>query len=278
MDPVVKAIWCVESRFASGISLDEIAEVSGVSRFHLCRAFGVATGQSVMRYVRGRRLTEAARTLAAGAPDILSVALDWGYGSHEAFTRAFREQFGLTPDALREKGDLDSIMLVEPIIMDKTPTIALEAPRLVEGKNLLIAGLGSHFTYENSSAGIPSLWQRFAPHIGHVPQQTGSTAYGVCVNPDDAGHFDYIAGVEVSSFDDLPEEFVRVRIPAQLYAVFSHRDHISTIKATFEAIFRDWLPKSGRALAETPGFERYDERFDPRTGNGVTEIWMPLKS
>jgi AraC family transcriptional regulator len=169
-------------------------------------------------------------------------------------------------------------MLVEPIIMDKTPTIALEAPRLVEGKNLLIAGLGSHFTYENSSAGIPSLWQRFAPHIGHVPQQTGSTAYGVCVNPDDAGHFDYIAGVEVSSFDDLPEEFVRVRIPAQLYAVFSHRDHISTIKATFEAIFRDWLPKSGRALAETPGFERYDERFDPRTGNGVTEIWMPLKS
>lgn len=72
MDPVAKAVWCVESRFASGISLDEIAEVGGVSRFHLCRAFGVATGRSVMRYVRERRLTEAARKLADGAPDILS--------------------------------------------------------------------------------------------------------------------------------------------------------------------------------------------------------------
>lgn len=277
MDPVVKAIWCIESRFASGISLDEIAEVSGISRFQLCRAFGVATGQSVMRYVRGRRLSEAARMLAAGAPDILSVALDWGYGSHEAFTRAFREQFGLTPDALRETGALDSIALVEPIIMDKIPTIALEAPRLVDGKSLLVAGLGGHFTYENSSAGIPSLWQRFGPHIGHVPGQVGATSYGICLNADDTGQFDYVSGVEVTGFDDLPDDFMRVRIPAQSYAVFSHRAHISTIKATFEAIFRDWLPQSGRSLAETPGFERYDERFDARTGTGTMEIWVPLK-
>jgi len=44
---------------------------------------------SVMRYVRGRQLTEAARCLASGAPDILAIALEAGYGSHEAFTRAF---------------------------------------------------------------------------------------------------------------------------------------------------------------------------------------------
>ncbi|CAH1648286.1 hypothetical protein BOSEA31B_10103 [Hyphomicrobiales bacterium] len=49
MDPVKAAIWCIESRFASDLTLDEIAEVSGVSRFHLSRAFGVATGRSVMR-------------------------------------------------------------------------------------------------------------------------------------------------------------------------------------------------------------------------------------
>jgi AraC family transcriptional regulator len=48
-----------------------------------------------MRYVRGRRLTEAAKVLSDGAPDILTVALDAGYGSHEAFTRAFRDQFGV---------------------------------------------------------------------------------------------------------------------------------------------------------------------------------------
>jgi transcriptional regulator GlxA family with amidase domain len=46
---------------------------NGVRRLWV--AFGAATGRSIMRYVRGRRLTEAARSLADGAPDILAVAL-----------------------------------------------------------------------------------------------------------------------------------------------------------------------------------------------------------
>jgi AraC family transcriptional regulator len=276
MDPVAKAIWCVESRFASPISLDEIAEVSGVSRFHLCRAFGTATGRSVMRYVRERRLTEAARKLAEGAPDILSVALDWGYGSHEAFTRAFREQFGLTPDELRDRRDLASLKLVEPIIMDKTDSVTLAEPRFVAAKTMLVAGISGRFSYETTS-GIPSLWQRFVPHFGHVPGQLGGVSYGVCYNDDDEGNFDYLAGVEVSSFSDLPPELDRVRVPEQNYAVFTHRGHVSGIKGAFHAIWSEWLPRSGRKAAEGPSFERYDERFDPQSGNGTVEIWVPLK-
>ena len=56
-----------------------------------------------MRYARARRLTEAARVLAKGAPDILNVALEADYGSHEAFTRAFRDHFGMTPEAVRTR-------------------------------------------------------------------------------------------------------------------------------------------------------------------------------
>ncbi len=104
-------MWFIETNFARDISLDELAAVSGVSRFHLSRAFGVVTGCSIPRYLRGRRLSEAARELANGASDILTVALNWGYGSHEAFTRAFREQFDLTPEALRERGSVDGLKL-----------------------------------------------------------------------------------------------------------------------------------------------------------------------
>ena len=95
MHPVERALWFIENRISGDISLQAIAASAGVSSHHLARAFGAATGQSLMRYARGRRLSEAARSLAAGAPDILAVALDAGYGSHEAFTRAFREQFGV---------------------------------------------------------------------------------------------------------------------------------------------------------------------------------------
>jgi AraC family transcriptional regulator len=277
MDPVGKALWVIESRLGRETSLSELADLSGVSRFHLSRAFGAATGHSVMGYLRSRRLSEAARSLSMGAPDILTVALDAGYGSHEAFTRAFCNQFGLTPERVRARGHLNSLELVEPIRMDQTLLVELEAPRLEDGRALLIAGLGGRYTFETNE-GIPAQWQRFGPYIGTIPGQVGWTTYGVCCNTDDAGSFEYICGVEVSDFSDLPEELSRIRLPAQRYAVFSHRGHISTIRSTVYTIWNKWLPESGLAVADAPDFERYDDRFDPKSGSGVVEIWIPMKS
>ena len=277
MNPVGKALWFIESHFAQALTLDEIAHCGCVSRFHLARAFEAATGFPVMRYVRARRLSEAARRLAGGAPDILAVALDAGYGSHEAFTRAFREQFGLTPEALRARGHLDTLVIVEPIKMDETLLNHLEPPRFEDGKPFLVAGLSERYSCDTSKA-IPSQWQRFGPSFGRVPTQVGHVAYGVCYNADDAGNFDYLCGVEVSDFSTLPAELNRLRIAAQRYAVFTHREHISTIRRTMNTIWNQWLPASGHVPADAPLFERYDEKFDPVSGMGGLEIWLPLKS
>src|SRR5258707_11758283 len=141
MNPAQKALWFIESHLAGALPRDEIPGVAGVSRFHMVRAFAAATGLSVMRYVRARRLSEAARALAAGAPDILELALDADYGSHEAFTRAFRDHFGLTPEAVRASTRLDHIRLQEPIQMDSTVMDNLQAPRFETTKPLLIAGI-----------------------------------------------------------------------------------------------------------------------------------------
>src|ERR1700744_4766532 len=101
MNPAQKALWYIEGHLADPLTLDEIAGAAGISRFHLVRAFPAVTGLPVMRYVRIRRLSEAARALASGAPDILNLALEADYASHEAFTRAFRDYFGITPEAVR---------------------------------------------------------------------------------------------------------------------------------------------------------------------------------
>src|ERR1044072_8498711 len=227
MNPAQKALWYVESHLADSLTLDEIASVGGVSRFHMGRSFAEATGMSGMRYVRARRLTKAARARPKGAPDILTLALEADYGSHEAFTRAFRDHFGVTPEAVRAATCLDHLKLQEPIMMDSTPATHLAPPRFETAKALLVAGVGERYNHcDSGGAGIPNQWQQFHHKGADIPDRVGKVACVVCCNGDDSGNFDYIAGVEVSDFSDLPRELSRVRISEQRYVVFSHTEHI----------------------------------------------------
>lgn len=274
---VSKAVWFVESHFAGEVSLDEIAAATGVSRYHLSRTFSLTTGQSLMGYVRARRLSRAARGLADGAPDILALAMGYGYGSHEAFTRAFRDHFGLTPESVRAQAHIHNLLLTEALNVSHNDRITLDPPRFERTKPRLIAGLTERLNCADRGA-IPALWQRFVPHIGSVPGQVGHVAYGVIFNGDDAGNMDYIAGVEVSDFSGLSSGMSRLRISEQTYAIFRHAEHVSTVHRTCATILDAWLPESGREPADAPILERYDERFDGRTGNGGVEIWVPVKT
>jgi AraC family transcriptional regulator len=58
----------------------------------------------------------------------------------------------------------------------------------------------------------------------------------------------------------------------------THSGHISGLRATWDAIWNQWLPASGLETADTPDFELYDERFDRATGLGAIEIWFPIKN
>ena len=276
MDPVAKAIWFIELHSSDPIDLEVIAAAAGVSRFHLTRAFGEVTGYSVMRYLRARRMSEAARLLADGASDILGVALSVGYGSHEAFTRAFRDQFGTTPDGVRARGSTTGLALITAFTKDQKMETTLQPPRIEKVPAFLVAGFAERVTHD-SAASIPQLWQKLAPHIGHLPNELPDYAYGIKMNPDEES-FEYLAGVGVTSFDGLPEDFRTERIPAQTYAVFVHRGHVSTIRETMKAVWNEYLPASGLKLADSPEYESYGRLFMPATGMGDVEIFIPIEA
>jgi AraC family transcriptional regulator len=276
MDAIAKTIWLIESSLDRDITLDEIAKAAGMSRFHLTRAFGRSLGRSVMHYMRGRRLSEAAKQLAIGAPDILSVALDAGYSSHEAFTRAFREEFGVTPTEFRDQPDLAKYKLLEPIRMSNQPNVKLAEPRMVDANPMLFVGIAKRYRFDDMT-GIVGQWQAFNRHIGSIPNEIAGAAYGICTNSD-ADSMDYICAVEVSGFGLIDKDLQRLRVPAQRYAVFSHPGHISEIQAVFRTIYGEWLPNSGHESAEAPAIEYYGARFDPATGRGGYDIWIPVKS
>jgi AraC family transcriptional regulator len=172
-------------------------------------------------------------------------------------------------------------MKMSQATMKRSPAMKLEPPRFENGKPLWIAGFRQHFTSE-TMRDIPSLWQRFAPHIGNIPGQVDRVAYGLCFNSQSPDGMDYMVGVEVSSPSHHRADFSVISIPTQKYAVFSHREHVSRLRETLDAIDK-WLPGSGlQTSCGTVGapdfFERYSDEFDPRTGTGGMEVWLPLKS
>ena len=276
---VEKALGFIEHRYGEDIDLERMARHIGVSRFHLSRSFPAATGLSISAYLRGRRLTEAAKALAAGAPDILAVAIDARYGSHEAFTRAFRDHFGMTPEQVRERGDVSGLRLVEPIRVDDSLFVELEPPRIVEKRSLTIAGLVERHDCLKPER-VPAQWQRLNPYLETITPRGEAAAFGIVSELfHGSDSFQYLCGIEVSDAFDLPPEFTALRLPARRYAAFRHKGHVSRMRSTVHSIFNRYVEEHGLTVGDMPNFiEYYGPRFDIEAGLGGIEVWVPLQS
>jgi AraC family transcriptional regulator len=228
-----------------------------------------------MAYARARRLSRAAELLADGDQDILTIALDTGYGSHEAFTRAFAGYFGALPSSVRSARSLSSLSLMEPMKMKNDMIVEVPAHEIKECPAFRVAGLSERFTFENTG-GIPALWQSFNEREDELAGPISRVAYGVCCDADEGGRFRYLAGIEVGGGIEMPKGMDFVDIPAGRYAVFTHRGHVSDLPKSVYTIWNKSLPDAGLVPAKAPDFELYDRRFDPKTGRGVVEIWIPV--
>jgi AraC family transcriptional regulator len=271
-----RALWVIDRNLLAPLSLAGIAEGCGVSRCHLAHAFGQAAGMTVMDYVRARRLSHAAEALAGGARNILDVALGAGYGSHEAFSRAFRARFGSTPEAVRRAASTAGLDLLTPLELAEAIRPRLAAPRYADAPRILALGLRERRQFGELRA-ITDQWRRFAPAIGAIANRAQPIPIGVLTPIGVDGAFDYACAVEVTAFAEAPPGLVRLTVPAQRYAIFRHAGHVSRLGATYSAILEDWLPDAGLTLADGPSLERHATTFDWRTGEGGVEVWLPLE-
>lgn len=268
-----RIIWQIETNLAQeDITLEALADACAVSRFHMCRAFRQATGISIMSYVRGRRLSIAAQAIGNGDDTLLSIALTAGYRSHEAFTRAFSSYFGVLPNTVRKARSTKNLSLQEPVRMKKDMIVDVAKPEIRERGAFRVVGLSVKTSFEDTSA-IPALWSDFNARENEVQNAVHRTAYGVCCDATEAGQFRYVAGIEATGLTDGMDH---VDIPAGRYAVFTHKGHISDLPKSVYTIWNQSLPDLELTPEQRPDFERYDDRFDPETGRGAVEIWIPV--
>jgi predicted transcriptional regulator YdeE len=172
----------------------------------------------------------------------------------EAFTPELREQ--------------------EAVVLAKV--LGLNAPTFPTGPKMVIAGINQSYTME-TRVGIPQQWERFVPKAAAIPGQIGTTHYGVCWNTKPGCGFDYLTGVEVAQDARLPPEFQSLTLDPRRYAVFAHSGHVSAIPKTIDRVWSKWVPDCSLKIADAPCFERYTSEFNPGTGMGGMEIWIPLE-
>ena len=270
-----KALFVIERNLYRDLTLDQIARYCDVSRFHLAHAFGESTGLTVMEYLRGRRLTEAAYALASGADDILTVALDSRYASHEAFSRAFKAQFGKTPEEVRKSESIEGLKLVDAIRHLESKAMRLKEPRIQKEGELLFVGLSEHVRYKDMQ-NIAGQWERFmSGPRGEIDHKVAEPPVGIATGSNADG-IEYVCAARVKTFGPVPKDCVKLTLSPATYVVFAHDDHVTQLRETYEAIWNDWFLKSGTTPAEAPSFERHNNTFDPRTGNGGVTIWIPI--
>ncbi len=280
---VLKALTYIEQNLTRDLKPGDVAKEAAFSKYHFHRIFLAITGNSVAGYIRRRRLTEAAYALTETGDKIIDIALDYRFETPESFSRAFKNMYGLTPRLYRKRKNqfaaLHQPKIGPAILAHLKERIPMEFKVLTKQAFQII---GMRYFGENKNQEIKKLWDIFLPRQESIKSRINhAISYGICFpvegDNNDAA-FEYIAAVEVSDFQDIPEEMVGKTIPTRKYAVFIHKGSVNNIPETYQAIYAVWQPKSGYELIKAPDFEYYDERFNPNNPEtSELDIYIPVK-
>jgi AraC family transcriptional regulator len=282
----LRAVEHIEAHLFEPVALADAAKCADLSPYHFSRLFRVLTGEPFGAYLRRRRLTWAAGQLLdkqAKVP-LIQLAFDCQYDSQEAFTRAFKRAFWLTPGAYRKRRPRTRMGWRERLdaqtLEHLTEVLDME-PEIRERDSFIVVGMRERYDNDTKHQ-IPALWGRFVPRRDEIPHRVPEVGYGVCLNGDmQTGSLDYIAGAGVDKVERLPEGMIAEVIPRQTYAVFTHHLHSKNLHAelqpTMRWIWSTWLPSSSYEPVPGPDFELYPPGFNPENGTGYLEIWIPVR-
>ncbi len=287
----------IDRQLDQPLDLAGIAAVAHFSPFHFHRLFAAWMGETLGDYLRRRRVEMAAMRLAAQPKlSILQAALGVGFGSPEAFTRAFRLRFGASPTAWRRSQAQGRGKNSNFDQMDRKPGQVVPGfarnngdsyqpnqefsmkVKLIEREAATVAYLRYTGPY---GAALSTFWlQTVAPWMA-THNLMGYARYGI--SHDDPSitapeQCRYDACVEVPANFQASGNAFKTTIPAGKYAVLGFKGTAAEVGAAWSALLRDWLPASGLQLDSRPCFEHYpvSAGYDPKTGVFDCEICIPV--
>jgi AraC family transcriptional regulator len=269
----------IDDNLEGDLSVKTLSQVANFSAFHFHRQFTGFVGVPVSRYVQLMRLRRAAHRLAA-LPDhsIVDAAFGAGFESPEAFSRAFRRAFGMTPSAFRKAPNWQVWNAVF-VIPHFSRTIIMQV-RIVEFPEVRVAAL-EHCGPTGLVNESVRKFVEWRMHSGQSPVVSSRT-FGIPLNNPDttpAHAFRFAICGEIDETVAPNEAGVHERIIAGgRYAVVRHAGSPDHIGETIYPVYRDWLPASGEELRDQPLFFHYLSVY-PETPQDQwqTDVYVPLR-
>ena len=270
MDRYRRVLAHIDAHADEELTVEVLAGVAGLSRFHFQRQFAALFGIGVHAYVRLVRFHRASFRLAFRGSSILEIALDSGYESHEAFTRAFKRAFGQAPSEFRANPDWvawgNRLESLHRLRADHA-----EAPadvRIAHVPKVRVTALEHRGDAQQLLASLSRFiaWRR---RSGLSPRT--SATYNLVY---DAACVDLCAeGIAATLDDDL----VVKHIPGGRCAVSRHVGPEASLWRTVDRLYAQWLPASGEVLRDEPLCLRRVQFFpDVAEHEAVTDVMLPL--
>ena len=285
---VEKVLYDIDDHISDDIELKYLAKKFGYSPFHFHRIFSAVTEQTMMEYVRKRRLTIAHQKLCETQESVADICYSVGFKSIQTFNRAFKKTFGMRPLQVRESKAFITYRDVPTIVEGYRKKVELEGvfaiePQFVIRDEFVIAGYRKHT--KNGLRVIGESWYELKQHLDCIQRKNEKVMYGFedysedfCVDPL---AFYYMAAVEVDKDDKLPAGMDRKVVPKAEYAVFPVKGNNTNgeIGQAFRYIYDVWLPNSEYCIDERilADFEYYDERWDCQSSAAQLEIFIPIR-
>lgn len=274
----------IHTHIHGDLQLEHLAGLTGFSPFYFHRIFAALMGETLAEYVRRVRLGTAVQRLLHSGEPVTEIALAVGYETPAAFTKAFRQRFGITPTTLRT---MDRAAAYALIMKEPSETIARRRQinpeiRTLPDQHVLYVrrtGIIDQTFYQAAEDAFTSLMAYLRDHnlMSTWTVCVGITPDNHTVVPHDQCRFD--AGVILKEGVDVPlTGGVGVQVlPGGRWAVFQHRGPYETLWQTWNTVDRDWFPRSGEVPRDVPPVEVYlDDPSKTQAESLRTEILIPI--
>ncbi|MFD8383878.1 helix-turn-helix domain-containing protein [Streptomyces sp. NPDC059679] len=284
LDRLNQAMEHIERHLDQSIDGAGLARIAATSEYHLRRMFSALAGMPLSEYIRRRRLTVAGAEVLAGDESLLEIAVRYGYGSGEAFARAFRAMHGVGPGEARRSG---AALVSQPRL---TFRLTIEGSssmryRVVDRPAFSVVGfkarvplvhVGPNQALIDFIRGIePGTLERLEKLSDLEPQGIVAVCDDLDPSRAEGTELDYYHGV-ITSAVAPPEGTAVLPVPAGSWAVFTTSGPApEAIQYLWRDVFTEWFPSN--PYRSRPGPEILRTRLSPDKAEADAELWLPVE-